>query len=160
MKSLPEKDYHELFRIAILVKAADGFIELCAGTFLYFVKLTAISQLFFYIFHQEIAENPRDAFWQFFIDQWHSFSLSGNAFWGILFFAHGITKVALSLALLKKQFWAYPTAAIVFGFFVAYEIYSLTSKPSLFLELVTVFDMLVIGLILSEYQSIKKNRTR
>jgi len=35
MKLLPEKDYHELFRIGILVKAADGIIEACVGILFY-----------------------------------------------------------------------------------------------------------------------------
>ena len=157
MKSLPEKDYHELFRIAILVKAVDGFIEICAGIFLYFVNLATIGALFFSVFHQEIAENPRDAFWAFIINEWHSFSLSGHTFWGLLFFAHGATKLALSVALLKDRLWAYPVAALVFTLFVGYEIYSLTNTPTLFLWLITIFDVIVIGLILHEYSRVKKN---
>lgn len=42
MKFLPEKGYHELFRIGILVKAADGIIEAVVGIFVYF----AVSQPF------------------------------------------------------------------------------------------------------------------
>ena len=92
MKLLPEKDYHELFRIGILVKAADGFIEACAGVFFYFVEYSTINAVLFSVFHEEVTESPRDPFWEFFINEWHSFSLSGNTFWGLLFMAHGATK--------------------------------------------------------------------
>jgi uncharacterized membrane protein len=158
MKLFTGKDYHELFRIGILVKAFDGFIETCAGIFFYFIGYTRINAILFSAFHGEIAESPHDRFWQFFIDQWHAISLSSNSFWGVLFTAHGATKLLLSVALLKKQLWAYPVAAIVFTLFVLYELYSLLSHPSLFLNLITVFDMIVIGLILREYRHIKKNR--
>jgi uncharacterized membrane protein len=158
MKLLPEKDYRQLFRIGILVKAVDGFIEACGGVFFYFTGYTIINGILFSVFHEEIAESPRDAFWQFFINQWHSISLSSNSFWGLLFFAHGVIKLALSVALLKNYLWAYPTGAIVFTVFVGYEIYSLTNHPSLFLWCITIFDALVVGLILHEYRHIKKRR--
>jgi len=158
MKLLPEKDYHELFRIGILVKAVDGFIEVCAGIFFYFIGYTRINAILFFVFHSEIVESPRDAFWQFFIDQWHSISLSSNSFWGLLFFAHGALKFALSIALLKNRLWAYPTAAIIFILFVGYEIYTLVSQPSLFLWCITIFDAVVVGLILHEYRHLKKKR--
>lgn len=154
MKLLPERDYHELFRIGILVKAADGFIEACAGVFLYFAGYTTINRIFFPVFHEEIAESPRDAFWQLFINEWHSISLSGNTFWGSLFFTHGIIKLALAIALLKNYLWAYPAAVVVFTVFVGYETYSLTNHPSLFLWCITIFDAFVIGLILHEYRRI------
>jgi len=158
MKLLPEKDYHELFRISILVKAADGLIEACGGIFLYFVGYNAINGVLFSAFHEEIAESPRDAFWQFMINEWHAISLSGHSFWGLLFFAHGATKVLLSIALLKNKLWAYPAAAIVFTLFVMFEVYSLAGRPSLFLWLITIFDAIVVGLILHEYSHIKKRR--
>ena len=158
MRLFPEKDYRELFRIGIFVKAVDGVIEACAGAFFYFAGYTTINHILFSVFHGEIAESPRDAFWQFLINEWHSISLSSNSFWGLLFFAHGAIKLVLSVALLKNYLWAYPTAAIVFTVFVGYEIYSLTTHPSLFLWCITIFDMFVIGLILHEYRQIKKRR--
>lgn len=158
MKLLPEKNFHELFRIGMLVKAADGFIEICGGLFIYFVNYRALNSLLFSTFRSEITETPRDAFWEYIINQWHSLALSGHLFWGLLFMAHGTAKLILSVAILKNKLWAYPTAVIVFTIFVGYEIYSLTVRPSLFLWLVTILDALVIGLILHEYRHLKKNR--
>jgi uncharacterized membrane protein len=157
MKILPEKDYHKLFRIGILVKGADGLIEACAGVIIYCINYTVASAMLFTIFREEVAESPRDPFWGYLIKEWHSLALSGHIFWGLLFMAHGVTKLALSVALLKNRPWAYPTAAVVFTLFVGYEVYSLASRPSLFLWLITIFDVIVIGLILHEYSRVKKN---
>lgn len=47
MKFLPEKGYHELFRIGILVKAANGIIEAVVGIFLYFADVSQPFRAFF-----------------------------------------------------------------------------------------------------------------
>lgn len=151
MKLLPEKDYRELFRIGILIKAADGFIEACAGVLIYFVNYSAIGAALFSVFHGEVTESPRDPFWGFLINEWHSLTLSGHTFWGLLFMAHGATKLALSVALLKNKLWAYPVAVAIFTLFVAFELYSFIGRPSLILGLITIFDAIVVGLILHEY---------
>jgi uncharacterized membrane protein len=160
MKLLPEKDYHELFRIGILVKAIDGVIEAVAGVLIYFVNYTTVNAVLFTVFHSEISESPRDPLWDYLVNEWHHFLLSSHTFWGLLFIAHGITKLFLSVMLLKNRLWAYPAAAAVFTLFVAYEIVSLLDRPSTFLLLITIFDAIVVGLILHEYRHKKKNRTQ
>jgi uncharacterized membrane protein len=158
MKLLPEHDYHELFRIGILVKAVDGVIEVIAGAFIYFANYTAVNAVLFSVFRSEITENPRDLVWGYFINEWHYFLFSSHTFWGLLFMVHGTTKLVLSGALLKNQLWAYPTAAIVFTLFVGYEFYSALSRPSLFLWLITILDATVVALIFHEYRKIKRTR--
>jgi len=157
MKLLPEKDYHELFRIGIFVKAVDGIIEAAAGAFIYFVNYTAVNATLFSVFREEITENPRSQFWTYIIGEWHTLSISGHYFWGLLFFAHGIIKFFLSLALLKRQLWAYPASAIIFTLFVGYEFYSFLYLPSLLLGIIIVFDIIVVGLILREYRHMKNS---
>jgi len=159
MKLLPEKDYYKLFRIGIMVKAADGIIETIGGIFLYFANYTMVNAILFSVFREEITESPRDPFWSFLIGEWHKFLLSSHTFWALLFIAHGLVKIFLSVMLLKNRLWAYPTAAVVFTIFVGYEIYSLTNQQSLLLWLITIFDILVVGLILHEYLRHKKIRT-
>lgn len=158
MKALPERDYHELFRIGILVKAVDGLIEILAGMFIYFADYTAVNRVLFSAFHEEIAESPHDLIWGYLVKEWHAFLLSDHAFWGILFAIHGATKLVLSALLLKGYLWAYPTAAIVFALFAGYECYSAIMHPSLFICLITVFDAIVVVLIAHEYRYIKAHR--
>ncbi len=159
MKLFPEKDYHELFRIGILVKAVDGIIEAATGTFIYFANYMAVNGLLLSAFHQEVAESPRDPFWGYLINEWHHFLLSSHTFWGLLFFAHGAVKLFLSVMLLKNRLWAYPVTAIVFALFAGYELYSAISGSSVFLWTIGIFDVIVVGLILHEYKHIKKIRT-
>lgn len=158
MKLLPEKDYHKLFRIGILVKAFDGIVEAAAGVFIYFANYAAVNAVLFSAFRDEIAESPRDPFWRYLISEWHHFLLSSHTFWGLLFFLHGAIKFFLSMMLLKDRLWAYPTTAIVFAIFAGYELYSAVSQPSVFLWAIRLFDAIVVGLIIHEYKHRIKNR--
>jgi uncharacterized membrane protein len=158
MKPLPEKDYRELFRIGIFLKAIDGIVEAVAGIFIYFADYAAINRTLFAVFHEEVAETPHDLIWGYLINEWHKFLLSNHTFWGILFVIHGATKIFLSAMLLKGYLWAYPIGASIFGLFAAYECYSAITHPSLIIWLITIFDVIVVGLILHEYRYIKKSR--
>jgi len=157
MTLFPEKDYHRLFRIGILVKAAGGIAEAITGTFIYFANYTAVNAVLFSAFHQEIAEDPRDLVWRYLIKEWHHFLLSSHTFWGLLFIVHGTIKLFLAIMLLKDHLWAYPTSAVVFTLFASYELYSAIGGWSLFLLVIGIFDILLVALILHEYRHIKKN---
>jgi uncharacterized membrane protein len=156
MKLLPEKDYHELFRIGILVKALGGIVETVTGIVIYFTNYTAVNGILLSVFHQEIAENPRDLVWGYLISEWHHFLLSSHTFWGLLFIIHGTIKLFLAVMLLKDHLWAYPTAMAVFTVFAGYELYSSISQPSLFLWAIGIFDAIVVILIIHEYHHAKK----
>ena len=54
---------------------------------------------------------------------------------------------------------AYPSSAAIFGLFVIYQIYSMFFIPSLLLAALTVFDIILIILILHEYRHKKRLRT-
>jgi uncharacterized membrane protein len=66
--------------------------------------------------------------------------------------SHGIVKLFLVVGLLRNKLWAYPAAIVVFVLFIAYQLYRLSSAPSPLLVLLTVFDVVVIGLTWHEYR--------
>lgn len=159
MGKLPEKDYHELFRIGMLVKAVDGIVEAAAGIAIYFANYAQVNRVLFSVFREEVSESPHDLIWGYLINEWHHFLLSSHTFWGLLFFIHGLTKLFLAVMLLKNKLWAYPIAAIVFTLFVGYEIYSAINHSSPFLWLISALDAIVVILILHQYHYITKQRT-
>jgi uncharacterized membrane protein len=160
MKWFSKERYHELFRISILVKGVDGLLESLGGLFVYFSTYTSINRLLISIFYEELATDPRNTFWGYFIHEWRAFDLPARAFWGLLFVAHGLVKLFLSVMLLKNKVWAYPLAAVIFAAFAMYESYMFFYQSSLALGVFALFDITVSGLTLYEYHYIKKNRTR
>ena len=103
-------------------------------------------------FVDELIEAPRDPFWHFVTQSLHGFSSTPQAVWAFIFLSHGIVKTLLAIGLLKNIRWIYPASAIVFALFVIYQCYQYIYAPSFLLIAITVFDIVLIGLILHEYR--------
>jgi len=140
----PKRAYHEFFQIGIALKLAVGIAELISCALLFFISRTAFTTFFNPLIHT--------ALWSFARPFLHSFSVNGKIFWAIYLFVHGAANTFLSLMLFKNRSWAYPTAATVFGLFDIYQIATFIHQPTLVLGAFTVFDLIVIGLVLNEYR--------
>jgi len=154
----PEKTYHSLFEIGILLKALISALELIAGLTFAFISYDSLRQMAFTVFGGELMESPRDFVWDYLARAAHSFSGTPQAVWAFIFLSHGIVKILLITALWKDKLWAYPASAVVFTLFVVYQLYQLTFTPSIFLWLITILDIAVIALILHEYKHKRHGR--
>ena len=156
MKLLSEKKYHWLFRWGVFVKLAVSFGEIVVGVALTFVSYATIKQAIFFFVGNEMAETPRDFFWEYAARGFHDVTASPASFWVFLFISHGIVKLFLAWGLWKEKIWSFPLSAVVFAGFVVYQLYQLTYLNSFFLWFITVFDIVLIVLILHEYRRRKK----
>jgi uncharacterized membrane protein len=128
MKLSGKKNYHELFEIGVGLKILIGSLEIILGVALYF-----ISRQNFVIFFTPLLQTP---LWQFSSHFFHSFSITGKLFWSIYFFAHGIVNTFLSI----------------------YQTVTFINQPALFLGLVTLFDIIIITLVIHEYRYAKNKK--
>jgi uncharacterized membrane protein len=151
-KLISEKTYHFLFEISVIIKAAITAVEIVLGILFYSASTQTINALILFIFGSEATEQPRDFLWNYLIQTFQGLIGPNQSFWAFIFLFHGIVKLFLTVALLKHKLWAYPASAAVFTLFVVYQAYSLFYIHSLFLLLFTIFDVLLIVLILHEYQ--------
>ena len=72
------------------------------------------------------------------------------------FLSHGIVKLLIVAALLSGRLWAFPLSLAALGLFVAYQVYRYTFAPSLGLVALTIFDLVVISLVVREYTQARK----
>jgi len=79
----------------------------------------------------------------------------GQLFGAAYLLTHGIIKLALVAALLKRRLWAYPAAIGIFALFAAYQVYRYTFTHSWYLILLTILDAVVIWLTWLEYTKVK-----
>ncbi|MHB8174923.1 MAG: DUF2127 domain-containing protein, partial [Nitrospirota bacterium] len=70
---------------------------------------------------------------------------------------HGAVKLFLAAGLVRNKLWAYPASIAIFSGFALYQFYQLSLGYSLFLWIVTIVDILVVGLIVHEYRYVKKH---
>ncbi len=149
---------HILFEAGMLIKAIDSIAEVSLGILFLSLSPETVNKIIFFMFGNELTEQPRDALWNFLLHDFNGLSASTQSFWAIVFLAHGLAKILLVAGLAKKKLWVYPTAAIIFGCFVAYQAYHLIHAPSLLLEILTAFDVLFIFLIVQEYNYQREKR--
>lgn len=152
MEPVPEKTYHSLFEIGILLKALISVLEIIAGLAFAFISYDSLRQMAFTVFGGELLESPRDFIWTYLAQSFHDFSVTPQSVWAFIFLSHGIVKILLITGLWKGKLWAYPASAVVFTLFVIYQFYQLTFTPSIFLWLITILDIAVIALVLHEWK--------
>lgn len=87
-----------------------------------------------------------------------NFSVTTQNFYAFYLLSHGIVKLALVVALLKDQLWAYPASLVVLGLFIAYQLYRFSYTGSAGLIILTVFDLFVMVLIWHEYRLVRHHK--
>lgn len=149
----------KLFRIAILLKGLDGVAQLVCGVLLIFLRPAAITALVHFVVVRDLLGRPTGTLAT---DAEHAASAltAGGTRWFVIFFLllHGVIKVGLVLALLRKVMPAYPVAAVALGAFVVYELIRAVRTHSLALPIFAAGDVVIIILIVREYLLLRRER--
>jgi uncharacterized membrane protein len=155
MKQLiQEKDIRKIFKVSVLLKAADAIIEIIGGVVLIFS--TSITGWVVYLVDKELIEDPSSLIATTIKHGLPFFTDHSQTFVAFYLLSHGIVKIILAVALLRNKLWAYPSAIVFFILFIIYQLYRFTYTHSSFLVLLTIFDLFVIVLTWHEYNYMKK----
>jgi uncharacterized membrane protein len=149
---------HRLFELGILIKGVDGGLELVGGLLLVFLSSAAINRVVLFFVEGELKEDPTDLVANLLLHTTRSaiqVRVPASAF----LIVHGIVKLALVGGLASNRLWSYPAAILVFAGFTLYQLYQLSQQYSLFLEAVTILDVIVVLLVIVEYRYMKIART-
>lgn len=142
-----------LFRAGVLLKGLDGVLEIGGAIALWAMSPGRILRLIYLLTQDEITKDPHDFIANHLRHAAAHFSVSTQHFMTLYLLGHGIVKILLVVALLKRLAWAFPTAIVIFGGFVLYQLYRFTLTHSLGLILLTLIDLLVIWFVWLEYRS-------
>ena len=149
-----EREIYDIFIMSLLIKGLTATLEIIGGILLWFPGV--INKVVGGMIHLELIEDRFD----FLSTPVHSlllyFSSSARVFASFYLLFHGVIKLFLIFNLLRKRLWAYPATIIVFGLFTVYEAYRFTQTHSIFLIILSIFDLFVIILTAHEYKMIKK----
>ena len=146
-----EKYLHFVLVWGLVLKGAFALAEIVAGIGAFFVSQAAVVRIARILTLGELAEDPNDAIANVVLKASRNFSSSAH-FMGAYLTSHGVIKLALIVALLTGKRWAYPVAIVVFGGFMAYQMYQYTLSHSAMLVLLTAIDAIVIALTWHEYR--------
>ena len=147
---------HTLFTVGVIGKGIDGVLETAGGVLLLLANPARLSRLVRTLTQHELIEDPRDLVATALRHAVEHLSSGTQTFAAVYLLLHGVVKVGLVAALLRRQLWAYPAAMLVFGVFLAYQLYRWSHTHANLLVALSALDVIVIGLTYVEYQRLQR----
>lgn len=141
-----------IFRVSVTLKGIDGLLEIIGGILLLLVPASSINGLARILTQHELSQDPTDFIATHLRDGAASLTGSVTLFAAVYLLVHGIVKVVLVIAVLRGHTGAYPWMIGFLIAFVIYQVYELILHFTLGLTLLTLFDLLIIGLTFHEYR--------
>ena len=148
-----------LFKLAMLIKGVDGAAELIGAILLLVVPGAAVQHLVAAIIGRDLLGPPDGFLARHLVAGTAEFASGSRTFVVLYLGLHGIVKLALVFALLRRWVPAYPVAAVVLGVFVVYELYRAVHTGSVILPLLAALDILIIIMVIREYRLLRVLKT-
>lgn len=145
-------------KISLIFKSVFALAEIIGGAIFYFVSQDYITNFIFTITQDELVEDPKDFIASHLVTFSHSLFFSTQHFIALYLLSHGLVKLAVIIGLLKNKLWSYPASIFVFTTFIIYQFYRFSFTHSIWLLVLTVFDIAIIWLIWREYLFVKNNK--
>jgi uncharacterized membrane protein len=146
------------FKAALLVKGLDGAVELVGAVALLLVPAATVHRLVADVVSRDLLGPPDGFLTRHLVAGTAEFASGNRTFVLVYLGLHGVVKLALVWALLRRWRPAYPVAAVVLGVFVGYELLRAVRTGSLVLPFLAALDVLVIVLVLREYRLLSRAR--
>jgi uncharacterized membrane protein len=143
------------FRVVIVIKALDGALEIVGAALLFLVDPATLARLAVALTQHELSQDPHDFIATHLLKAVTDLHGSAAVFGGLYLLVHGVVKVTLSLAALKRKLWAYPWMIGFLTVFIVYQCYRLVLAPTIGLGLLTTFDVFVVWLTYKEYRHLQ-----
>ena len=144
-----------LFRLAVAIKGLDGFVELVAAIVLLAVPAAFVQELVEGVLARDLLGPPDGSLARHFVAGTAEFA-SGNRTFAVVYLGlHGVLKLAMVVALLRKWVRAYPLVIAVLVLFVAYELYRAFHTGSIVLPVLAALDIAIIVLVVREYRTLR-----
>lgn len=151
MRALTDK-VDRAFRVSLWLKGADGALELLGGLLLLVVSPDALGAFVKMLTRHELSEDPHDVIANYLLGQAGNLTKTATLFGALYLISHGVIKLILVVAVLREKLWAYPWMIGFLGVFIVYQVYRLVLSPSVWLTLLTLFDIVVVVLTRIEYR--------
>jgi uncharacterized membrane protein len=154
-QAVPKRAAHAAFEIGIIFKGVDGVLEIAGAALLWLVRPEQLHRVVALLTQHELSEDPRDLIARALAQGVEHLTGGGRGFAAVYLLSHGVLKVWLVWALLKKKLWAYPVAILVFVGFGVYQMYRYAYSHSAAMLALTVLDVFVIALTFVEYRRLR-----
>lgn len=142
----------QIFHAGITLKGIDGALEMIGGVLLWFLKPADLNEITRFLLQHDLSRDPHDWIGQHLLHATAKLADANSGFASFFLLSHGVTKVALVLCLWMNRLWAYPLTIGVFAAFSVYQTYRYMHTHSVWLLVLTIFDIVLIYLTWQEYK--------
>lgn len=146
-----------LFRIAVWLKGLDAVSQLLSGVLLIFIPPHTLTRLAHRAVTRDLLGPPAGPLAGHFEDAVRHFVDGGRWFVIGYLLLHGLIKLFLVIALLRKMLRLYPAAITALGLFVLAELFRAVQTHSILLPILTILDIVIIVLVIREYREIRQS---
>lgn len=153
---MQERRIHQFFEVSVLLKGAHAAMECVGGLALAVTSNDWIRPMVARLTQNELLEDRQDFIANHLLTWAQGFSIQSQHFYAWYLLSHGAVKLALVAGLLMRKMWAYPTAIIVLGLFVLYQLYRYSHTHGVGLLLLTGLDVVVVALTWHEYSLMRR----
>lgn len=157
--SMEEKIIHKVFKTITILKGLQAIITILLGIALLMLSKEFVSNIIIFLVKIGLAGNPDNFIAQNLLQFGINLTLEIKLYFSIYFMIHGAVGLSLVWGIIKKPSITYPVSLLIFIGFVIYQIYSYFIAPSMWLLLLTLFDVLFIGLLFYEYNNHLKDHS-
>lgn len=149
---------HNSFLVGLGMQAAIGASQLMAAIALFLGDRMGWLRDLAHMTDPGLFSHPGHGLRMSMLSAVHDFAAHKQGFWLLYLFAHGLLNLSVVVALLAKKTWAHPVSMLVLTGFVAYQLdrFRFSHAPSLIL--LSLFDVIVIGLVWREWQQVRAER--
>ncbi len=151
-----ERAFHDGFLVGIWFKAAVGALQTIAGLLMLAISQQSLTAMVARWTNPELAEEPHQVFATFAQHSVADLGAGSRTFVIIYLLSHGVIKLGLIWAMMRRKMWAYPWSMWVIGGFIAYQLYRFAYTHSIALIVLSVLDAVVVFLIYHEYRRRKQ----
>ena len=149
----------KLFDVAITIKGIDGAIQIIGAIVLALIPPQAITGLANSIVTRDLLGDQEGTLAHHLTKAAADFANGDTRTFALVYLLlHGLIKVGLVLALLRKILPMYPIAMVVLAGFVIYELYRAVRTHSIALPIFAAIDIVIIILVFREYRQLRQER--
>lgn len=148
-----------MFAVAIAIKGIDGGLQFLGALLLMVIPPTLITGVANMIITRDLLGDPNGTLSTHLAEAANHFANGSTRWFAIIYLlAHGVIKLVLVWALVKRVMWMFPVSIVVLAGFVVYEVWRALHTHSIALPFFAALDVVIIVLITREYQKLRRER--
>ena len=149
---------HTALEISLAIKGFMALAEVVSGAALMAIGTGRIARFVDWMVNNELTADPTDLIGITVHHIANSLSLDTHNFFAWYLISQGVVKLLTIIALARGHRWFFPVGAAILSSFIAYQLVHIWLDYSGILLVLTLFDIVVVTLVLREYRALGSDR--